>query len=212
MHFIFDKMTATIVGGIVLMMLFMLQTRIQSNTIESTIMYAAKKQTLSFAETLERDFANAGYLSVPGDEAILAHSNKNDGTTSLTDTLEFWGADAAGLRTRVRYTLVPVDTVSIQGVKEQLYRVERFEHDGFGWTSTGASMPSITEFRVDLLDSANNGVVDRRDARKLRVRFENAVVGQRMQGDDRLTPIYLRKLRWGITLSPRGLSMQTFQG
>ncbi len=213
MHLIFDKLTATIVGGIVVLMLFTIQSRIQSNTVESTIMYGAKKQTLNFAEILERDLSNAGYLTVPGDEGILSHTNAVVGTRVQTMMLEFWGSDEAGARTRIRYRLEPSFTAHIDGTETQLYRLTREENKAGVWTPNGASMSTLSSFRVDLLDSGNNGVVNRIDARKLRVRFENAVVSQRMaerDGTDR--GLYLKTLRWGITLSPQGLRMQAYQG
>ncbi len=213
MHLIFDKMTATLVGAIVLVMLFGLQSRIQSNTVESTIMYAAKKQTLAFAEILERDLSNAGYLTTPGEKAILAFSNRIEAGRSLTDTLEFWGSDAAGDRVRIRYALETAGSSIREGVSVPLYRVSRYEEDYGMWKLAGASMSTLTAFRVDLLDSGNNGVIDTSDARKIRVRFENAIVGhQARDRDGRTGNIFLQRLRWGVTLSPRGLALQEFQG
>lgn len=213
MYFIFDNLTASIVGGIVLMMLFGIQSRIQSNTVESTIMYAAKNQTLQFAELLERDLSNAGYLSTPGDQSILRHATRNSGGTVTTDTLEFWGSDGNGLRTRVRYVLDKTSSATIDGETVQLYQVNRYENNIIGWKNAGASLPTLTEFRIDLLDSANNGVVDIADARKMRVRFEAAVVGGRLKDTGGNTEsTFLRTLRWGVTLSPKGLALQSFQG
>ncbi|MDX1740554.1 MAG: hypothetical protein R3178_04635 [Rhodothermales bacterium] len=213
MHFIFDKLTSTLVGGVVVLMLITIQARIQSNTVESTIMYTAKKQTLSFAEVLERDLANAGYLSVPGDEGILDHSNQTIDGRSLTTQFEFWGSDAAGARTRIRYRLAPSSRARIDDVDTQLYELLREEYQSGVWVPNGASMSTLTEFRVDLLDSGNNGVVNHLDARKLRIRFENAVVSQRMiDGDGSDRGLHLQSLRWGITLAPRGLAMQAYQG
>ena len=212
MYLIFDRLSATVVGGVVILMLFTIQTRIQSNTVESTIMYGAKKQTLNFAEVLERDLSNAGYLSVPGDAGILSHSNVTSGTKVLTDSLEFWGSDKTGNRTRVRYLLQPTIVTRIDGEDTQLYRMDRYELIAGTWKPSGASMSTLSDFRIDLLDSGNNGVINRVDARRLRVRFENAVVSQRMiDGDGSDRGLYLNKLRWGITLSPKGLAMQTFQ-
>ncbi len=213
MYFIFDNLTASIVGGIVLMMLFGIQSRIQSNTVESTIMYAAKNQTLQFAELLERDLSNAGYLSTPGDQAILRHATRNTSGEITTDTLEFWGSDGSGLRTRVRYVLEKTKTATIDGEFVQLYQVNRYENNMLAWKTAGASLPTLTEFRIDLLDSANNGVVSIADARKIRVRFEAAVVGGRLKdtgGNSEST--FLRTLRWGVTLSPKGLALQSYQG
>lgn len=213
MYIIFDKMTATLVGTIVLVMLIGLQSRIQSNTVESTIMYAAKKQTLAFAEILERDLSNAGYLTTPGETAVLAYSNRFEAGRSLTDTLEFWGSDAIGDRVRIRYALEPAGYTVSDGVAVPLYSVARYENNLGIWKLSGASMPTLTAFRVDLLDSGSNGVVDVADARKMRVRFENAIVGhQTKDSDGRSGNVFLRRLRWGVTLSPRGLAQQAFQG
>jgi hypothetical protein len=210
MHVLLDQLSAALVGSIVLLMLFSLHIRVQSSTIEDTLLYTAKKQTLSFAEILERDLANTGYLTVPGQQSIEAYSNKIFGGTQYTDTFQFWGSDAGGNRVRVRYDATVVDTVEADGTP--VLRIERSEDAGAGFQIAGASMSSLTDFDISLLDVNNNGAT-MASARKIRVRFENAV------GDpDAVSGVaghkkpFMQKLRWGITLSPRGLRLQQFQG
>ncbi|MCB0720229.1 MAG: hypothetical protein KDD65_17405 [Bacteroidetes bacterium] len=212
MPLIFDKLTAAIVGSVVFLLLFGLQLRVQGGRIEDSLVYTAKKQTLSFADMLERDFANIGYLSVPGDDVIIDLQSSSYDSTVVTDQFEFWGLGESGSRAKIRYTTVSTDSAWVQDRWVQSFQVERYEDAGFGWEMTGASSAMITEFRIQLLD-LNNNIAVPANARQVRVRISNAVAVNPMTVmADHRSILAGRELKWGITLAPKGLSMQGYQG
>ena len=115
MQLILDKMAATIVSAIVFIILFSLQVRVQSNSAGETVSYMAKKHTLNFAEILERDLANAGFMTAPGQQAVLGYSNSVVNGVTITDSLEFWGMGNAGTQARIRYVARNIDSTYADG-------------------------------------------------------------------------------------------------
>ena len=210
MQLILDKLAASIVTAVVFLTLFGLQTRVQGDTVGETVSYMAKTQTLHFAELLERDLSNAGYMTAPGQQAILQYSNSTIDSVTITDMIEFIGMGSNGSQAGIRYVATNVDSTFIDGKVVPAFEVQRFENLGGGWEISGGSMSTLTDFDVSLLDENNNGsTVD--TARKIRIRLVNAVEIKR--SDDRgFVKAKLQQLRWGITLSPRGLSQQQYQG
>lgn len=210
MQFILDKLAASIVTAVVFLALFGLQTRIQGDAAGETVSYMAKKQTLSFAEVLERDFANAGFMTAPGQQAILRYSNSTIGDVTYTDEIEFIGQGSTGAQAGIRYVVTQSDSTYIDGAVVPTFQVTRFENTGGGWVSAGGSMSTLTDFDVSILDENNNGTTVN-TARKIRVRLTNTV-GIRRANDSNFVNANLQQLRWGITLSPRGLSQGQYQG
>ena len=203
MLFLYDHFLALLVGSVIILMLFMIQVRAQQENIEQAMINAAKKQTLELADALERDLANAGYATAPSQPGITAYSMRADG---VTDTLAFWGSDAAGTQIEVRYVVSVVDTVTIEGETLPLFEMQRFQRNGGPWVHDGGSPPTLTHFSVTLLDE-NNLVTGQADARQLQVRVTNAVFPH-IGPDDYLRGY--RQLRWGIMLTPASLA--DFQG
>ena len=203
-----DRIVAVIIGAMVLIMGITAQQRARQSNVESTMLYVAKKQTLELADMLERDLANVGYQTTPGQNAITSYSQlPND----MLDTLQFWGlrrdsVDGAAEQVEIRYLFVEADTVEIEQEVIQLYQMHRFEHVGGSWQSGGESTPTLTRLHVNLLDE-NNNAASRDSTRRIQVRLENAVVpklapGNRLNG--------LQRLHWSTTLSPP--SIRGFQG
>ena len=203
MLFLYDHLIALLVGSIIILMLFTIQRRALQENVEQAMINAAKKQTLELADALERDLANAGYATVPGQGGITAYSMRADG---VTDTLAFWGSDAAGTQIEVRYVVSVVDTVMIEGETLPLFEMQRFQRNGGPWVHDGGSPSTLTHFSITLLDE-NNLVTGPADVRQLRVQVTNAVFPHIVPDD------YLRgyrQLHWGITLTPSSLA--DFQG
>jgi hypothetical protein len=75
---------------------------------------------------------------------------------------------------------------------------------------TGASPGTLVQFEVELLDH-NDFVTSLAEARKFRIRLSNAVGGNTMRRAGSAQRV-AHQLRWGITLSPAGLSQQSYQG
>ncbi len=203
-----DRIIAMIVGAMVLLMGVTTQQRARQSSVESTLLYIGKKQTLELADMLERDLTNVGYQTTPGQDAITYYSlYEND----MLDTLQFWGlrrnsVDGAAEQVEIRYRLVEADTVEIDGTVVQLYQLKRFEHVGGVWQAQGSSQPTITRLYVDLKNE-NNNPAPPDQATRIQVRLENAVMpkldpGRRLNG--------LRSLHWSTTLSPP--SIRGYQG
>lgn len=211
MTLILDNISATIVAGVLFMMIFALQIRVQTNSVEETLYYEAKRATLSFAGTLERDLVNAGFRSTPGDSVITGHSNYVDGDSSLvTTSFTFWGLGSDGTRTLIRYSSTPTDSVMVREGFAAAYRVERHEHVGGIWRMTGASPSTLVRFEIELLDQ-NDFTTTMAEARKFRIRLSNAVGGNTMRRAGSAQRV-AHELRWGITLAPVGLKQQSYQG
>ncbi len=203
MIFLYDHLIALLVGSVIFLMLFTIQRRAQQENVEQAMINVAKKQTLEFADVLERDLSNAGYATAPGQGGLTAYHMRADG---VTDTLAFWGSDAAGTQIEVRYVVSVVDTATIEGETLPLFEMQRFRRNGGLWVRDGASPSTLTHFSVTLLDE-NNLVTGPADARQLQVRVTNAVFPH--IGPDE----YLRghrQLHWAITLTPSSLA--DFQG
>lgn len=206
---LFDKLAASLVAGVLFMMIFTLQIRVQTNTVEDTLFYQAKKHTLSFAETLEQDFANAGFQTTPGDEVITAVTNVAYDSTDVTTLFEFWGIASDGSRAQIRYVASQSDSVTVKEGRVPSFEVRRYENTGLGWTDAGGSVNTLVAFEIDTLDE-NGFETSADEARKLRIRLSNAV-GSNTMGRDGGTRV-AHELRWGITLAPAGLGLQGYQG
>lgn len=207
MIFIYDHLIAIIVGTVIVLMLINVQQRSQQVNVERTMAYIAKKQILDLADVMERDLANFGYGTGPGEEGATKFSQNADG---ITDTLDYWGTDALGNQVEIRYVTEAKDTVVVQGEDKKLWELKRYEKVGGAWTQRGGSTPTLTFFSIDPLDEGNN-IIDIGNARRLRVRISNAVLPSmaKDQNDETSRSLY-RELNWGITLSPSNI--RGFQG
>ena len=149
-------------------------------------------------------------MTAPGQQAILQYSNTTVDSVTYTDLIEFIGMGSNGAQAGIRYVTSLVDSAYVDDNAVPAFQVVRYENLGTGWNITGGSMSTLTDFDVSLLDENNNGsTVD--TARKIRVRLVNAVELRKSNGGD-FVNARLQQLRWGITLSPRGLSQQQYQG
>ena len=195
-----DRIIAMIVGAMVLLMGVTTQQRARQSSVESTLLYVGKKQTLELADMLERDLTNVGYQTTPNQDAITYYSvYEND----MLDTLQFWGlrrnsVDGAAEQVEIRYLLVEADMVEIGETMVQFYQLKRFEHVGGTWQERGGSLPTITRLDLDLKNE-NNNPAPPDQATRIQVSLENAVV-------PKLDPsLRLRRLHWSTTLSPPGI-------
>ena len=212
MQILLDNISATLIAGIVFMILIGLQWRVNETTVDRTILYMGKKSTLNLGEIIERDLENAGFGILPGDEGITRYQNTTFGTSTYTETLEFASADVDGNSISVRYTVSLEDTLQINGEAVPLLNLIREEDTGAGYAVAGGSSARLTDFDVDLLSTQNVGVT-RAEARKLRVRFKTALLPQKLSDDFTVRNQHgIDELIWGMTIEPPGLKLQGFQG
>ena len=194
---IYDHLVAILVGSVIILLLFNVQQRTQKSSVERTMMYMAKMNTLDLASFLERDLMNAGFNTPPIETGILHH----DTIDGVTDSLVFWGVGAGGTRARIAYGVSAVDSAVIAGETVPLFELRRYERQGANFVRVGGSAPTLTGFEITLLTSGNIPT-DVSTARKLKIRLSNAVLPD--FGDGTHLSGY-RRLFWGITLSPPGL-------
>ena len=204
-----DRIVAMLISTILVLMGFSVQQRAQQTSMGNTMLYVGKKQTLELADMLERDLANVGFNTAPGQDAITAYAVQPNG---MLDSLIFWGIarDSLGSTARqveVRYKLVRADSAHFGEGSVQLYALKRSQREsGGGWTSVGGSPETMTRFHLDLLGTSNT-VVNADEARRIRVWLENAVMPEANMGE---MMDNFRRLRWSVTLSPSNL--RDFQG
>ncbi|MFQ5569592.1 MAG: hypothetical protein ACE5G0_07945 [Rhodothermales bacterium] len=195
---LYDHIVAILIGGVIFLVLFNVQQRVQVSSVERSMMYMAKAGTLDLAGFLERDLMNAGFNTPPVETGILEHRTQAGG---LTDTLMFWGVGASGARTRIAYGVSAVDSAYIDGEIVPLYELRRYERRGATFVRAGGSTPTLTRFKIDLLTSGNTPT-DISTAKRIRVRLANTALPE-FKSDTHLRGY--RQLHWGVTLNPPGL-------
>jgi len=192
MAVLLDHASAMMVGLALMMMLAVVQIRAQRMAAERTIMHIAKTQTLEFADALTREMSNMG-ASLPSDQRVDRLASLAEGRT---DTLQFWRKNASAEELNIRYTLVPTDTVEVDGDAVPLFAVRRYSND----VQTGGSMSSLESFDIGLLDDHGQDVGSQlTKTRQVRVSFVNSIPLRRSDG------WYLNRTYYGTTLKPRGL-------
>lgn len=192
MNVLLDNLTATIVAMSVLAMLVAMQYRAQEASVERTIAYSAKKQTIEFGKWIQDDIANVGAGVSFGSVSVQELTTNNSGNTSLFRFRRKMNAvDAAPVD--VTYQLVEKDTITVDGSAVYLFELQR-RVDG---TLNGASPPTVTRFRIEMLDENGMLTTAPSEARQVRVRFSTAMP----VSDDRNA--YLREAHWGTTVPIR---------
>ena len=194
---IYDHLVAVLVGGVILLLLFNVQQRVNQSSVERTMTYMAKSNMLALTSYLERDLMTAGFNTPPVESGILAH----DTTNGITDTLAFWGVGASGARTRIAYGISFVDSAMINDEVKPLYQLRRYERQGNTFVQVGGSGPNLTQFDIRLLTKGNLEA-DFFTAARFKLRLAVAVFPN-FESDAHLTGY--RQLRWGVTLDPPGL-------
>ena len=194
---LYDHIIALVVTGVTILLLFNVHQRSQRVTVERTMMYLTKNEMLEVASILERDLTNAGYETPPVEAAVLHHNTNADG---VTDSLVFWGVGANGQRTRIAYGVAEQGSVTLEGRVFPLHQLRRYERRGSQFVRTSASAPSLTRFRIDLLDEGNNPAPPE-SARRFRVQYTAAVMPT-FDSDTHMRGY--RQLHWAITLSAVG--------
>lgn len=176
MAFLFDNLTAFLVGATLLVGLVFVQQRGRQSAVEATVRYRAEVQTASFLETLARDLENARTK----EQAREAHGpyvervgadGKREGDHDLERALSIYGTAArtdwfefvtladpeAGPNSAlvpVAYLLRPTGaTAAARGVARPVYEVVRYEcarpcKTSADWAPRGGSAPSVVGLQV----------------------------------------------------------------
>jgi hypothetical protein len=188
MQFILDNLSAVMIFSAVAIALAVTQLNSTQASVESTIGYMSKKQTLELGAVMEQELKLIGEGTF-GKNIDSAVKNADGQTTSFV----FWRNDGS-TDIKVEYKLVQTETVKIKGEDVKLYRMDRYENG----ILTGGSGPTLRDFVVEPLD-ASGSVVSPASAVLVRARIRNTYpLGN---SDD----MYLGSSLWGITLRPENL-------
>jgi hypothetical protein len=194
MFFVLDNMSSMIVFGTIALVVLSTQLRVQQTTVEQTVAYVSKTQTLDFANTVEREFKLMGVGIGHRNQMIASHQAGDDGNTS---SFAFrWVNAQTGQEMNIEYRAVAGDTVRAGENMVELLRIQRYENGH----PRGSSPPTLTRWRVDLLNNAGSPT-SITDATLIRVSFANLMA----IGD--AAKYSIPETHWAVTLRPHNLAL-----
>lgn len=184
-----DRISSLMIGmSIMLMLGFMRVGQVEAN-VDSVVIYHARTNLLEFGEWLASDLSVIGAGVDDGQPVFGPIETDADGnTTSFAYYRKLRKADAAP--TLVTYTLESVVSPDQSG--PTLYRVSRRENGA----EVGASMPALTSFRLQLLDSDGAPTTDTDEAAMLAASASMATRLGATSGRD----AYIPETYWGVTV------------
>lgn len=182
MQFIFDNLAATLIAGVLFLMLVAVNHRSRMSAVESSNYYALKQQELSFVEILKRDLQNVTALhDITEDPVSMEFHFEARTDPSSTTTHD------------VIYRRVGQGSQDGQ----ELYQVQRLV-DG---VAAGGSMSTIVTWELVAQNEEGVQVADVANARQVYVRFEALSPYQQSETID--------KSRWEATFRPPLLQQAT---
>lgn len=187
MQFILDNISATLIFSVVAFAVVVTQFNSSQSTAESTVAYMSKKQTLELGATLEQELKLIGQGTTNKiDEAI---KNPDGQTTSFV----FWRNNGM-VDIKVEFRLIPTDTIFLNGVEVQRYRMDRFENNVY----RGGSAPTLRDFVIEPLDAFGNVVTP-----ALAVLVRGKIRDTYPLGDP--DEMHIGHTFWGMTVRPENL-------
>lgn len=201
MLFFQDNIAATMIAGVILLMVVVMQSEMQQASVDQTVVSMTKNQAIDFGAWIRNDLINVG-AGVDVDDTFI-ESYSVDPETDNTSVFSFQRKinDADATPTRVTYQLVKADTVEVDGEKVTLYQVQRCQGAATcpkgSLNVTGMSPGTVSYFRIELLDEDGAAWTSgTSNAHYLRVRFAMASpLTQKNQ--------YLHEAHWGTVLPIR---------
>lgn len=169
MIFLYDNLTATVIGATVLLVILVSMQRLTEVQIERTATYTVKKQANEFATWMEEDLLQMR-MYVPEEEHPVPFLNPTYDVDDVMTTEFIFRRDStdysvdppAQREIHVRYHIEEVGERTISGEKIPVYQLNRLTCDGDGsscnpgdaadWTTDGQSYDLLSYFRVDMLD------------------------------------------------------------
>ena len=196
---LFDNLTATLIGGVILLILVAMQVRLNTANVEQTALTIAKGQALDFGDWIQEDLGNAGSGVAVNQEFI--ENVEVDPETGNTTRVSFYRkvnpSDASP--TMITYELIDGQTVTVDGEEVQLYQLQRCEGASTcpvaSASLNGQSAPALSYFNIDFLDDSG-WMAGTTGAQYIRIRFAMASV----LSDNN---IHLREAQWGTVLPLR---------
>lgn len=208
MIFLYDNLTATVIGAMVLLIVLASTQRLNEVMVERTATYTVKSQAQQMATWLEDDLLFMGRNMSRDDLAITALDTNAVGiTTDFTfvyDSLQVVSDDIDTLQVQVRYELDEVGTRTLgKGTSSErvlpVYAMQRYRTVGAeAEQPDGQSNDLLSYLRIDLLNRDTRSIedpfsVDPRDVRNTRLRFAMVTPYE----SDRT---FLREVYYGSTL------------
>jgi hypothetical protein len=189
-----DHISSIMVYGALAFIIASTQLQAQQTAVQQTIVYSSKKQTLDFADLIEREFKMIG--SGIDDRADMLGAVETDQAGNAL-SFNFRYDDEDGTPIRVEYRMVPRDTVRSDGQDIPLFAIERSE-DGI---PAGGGPGTVRRFRVQFLTDGGTLTTDPGQAELIRVSFTNTLP----MGD--LDDFFMPETNWAITLRPLNLDI-----
>jgi hypothetical protein len=178
MAFIYDNLTASVVSGMVILILFSVQMRATNSSVAQTGRNVALNQARTFATWLEQDLQRMGRNIPPGGQVFVPPSRKDtdasatDTTLSTEDaafTFYYKNSPSSSGKTSVAYDIAS-ETRDVGGTARTLYQLTR-QRSG---NEDGQSPPTLGYFDLQFV-GANANRIDPKKAsdqiRAIRVHF-----------------------------------------
>ncbi len=187
MQVLLDHITATMIGGTVLLILAVSQFRTSEAVVDQTSYYASKRQVLEMTEMIEFDFKNIG-LGVPMGSSVF-----NEVSQDAIEFMMLLDPDDTALSV-VRYQKVPTDTLEIDGEEVPVFEVQRIVNG----TVSGRTPGRMSEFVTELRNIEGDPVSSPEDAKTIHVRFSLIPPFNADKG-------FLKSSNWTRTFTPANL-------
>ena len=175
MQFILDNLLATVIAGMVFLILVSATLQNQLLAVEVQNSYSLKKQEMNFVEVLKRDMQGISKVTSVTESTI---------DSSFTFYAQLDNIDTTKVAVKYQRTKVGERNGA------PLYQVRRYE-DGI---SAGASMPTITSWTILARNTEGGAITDPANAGQVYVRFEAAAPWREDET--------IRRSRWEATFHP----------
>lgn len=163
MAFIYDNLTASVVSGMVILVLFSVQMRATNSSVAQTGRNVALNQARTFATWLEQDLQRMG-RNIPEGDKVFTPPSREDMAASATgktlstgdDVFAFYYRKIPGSsgKTPVTYD-IESETRDVGGDPRTLFQLTR----QVGGGDDGQSPPNLGYFDIQFVDG-NAGLVD----------------------------------------------------
>ena len=177
MHFIFDNLSAILIGSAIFLTLAAVDQRSRMATVDSSMFYALKQQQLSFIEIIQHDLnaaVSVNSISIDPASGAFRFQTRPDPASPVVG--------------EVVYTRIPVDEVD--GVA--YVRIAR----SVNGVESGSSAPFVTGWNIQLLNGEGNPVNSVANGREITVSIKLAFPAS---PDVRQT---VRESSWEMTFHP----------
>lgn len=175
MQFVLDNLLASMIAGMVFLILASATLQNQLASVETSNLYTLKTQELGFIEVLKRDLHGVSKVS---------NVAENPADSSFTFYAQLDNADTTKVPVTYKRT-----KVGMRG-NVPLYQIKRFESG----LPAGASMVTMTSWKIEARNVEGGSIADPADAGQIYVRFEAAAP---WKDDDAI-----RRTRWEATFRP----------